>query len=348
MARTAGLSSDEARRVALAAQGFGARRPAKAGAAHVLAVAQRVQAFQIDTVNVVIRAHYLPAYSRLGSYPMGALDQLTNVRHDLIEVRDAHQASYIPVAIEPLLRWRRREPKDAWRGAWRHTIDPGYIAVVTQQVVEQGPIALADLDDPRRRAKEAPSELTIRRKDGKPYAESSLRWGRPSDGKTVLDGLLHEGRLALAGRRGHDRLYDLVERVIPDDVRLAPTPAAADARRHLVARSARSLGVGTLGDLASVFMLKVGETRAAVRDLVAEGGLEEVTVEGWKDTGISRSGGRRAQAGDRGSRPPRSVRLPHVEPRPHRPSLRLRVHVRDLRARAQTPVRVLRPSVPPR
>ena len=274
------LSGDEARRLALAAQGFGARRPAKPAASHLVRLVERVQALQIDTVNVLVRAHYLPAYSRLGPYPMATLDRLTNVTHELVEVRDGHQASYVPVSTVPFLRWRRREEG---RSAWRASVDPAYAAAVEQQVAERGPLGLSDLDDPRRRPKQAPSELLIRRKDGKPYAESSLRWGRPSDGKTVLDGLLREGRLALAGRRGHDRLYDLAERVLPDAVRLPPAPPADDARRELVARSARSLGVATVADLASVFLLKVGETRQAARRLVAEGVLEEVEVDGWKD-----------------------------------------------------------------
>ena len=280
------LSLEEARHLALAAQGFTdrGRRPAKPTATHVRKSATHVGALQIDTVNVLIRAHYLPAYSRLGPYPTRALDRLTNTTHDLIEVRDAHQASYIPVETDPLLRWRRDDPRQQWRKAWRHGIDPGYIDAVEQQVAEHGPLGLSDLDDPKRRPKQAPHELLIRRKDGQPYAESSLRWGRPSDGKTVLDGLLHEGRLALAGRRGPDRLYDLVERVIPDEIRNLPTPTPEDARRELVQLSARSLGIATIADLASVFQLKTGETKPAVNALVADGVLEPVTVEGWKDT----------------------------------------------------------------
>jgi uncharacterized protein YcaQ len=279
------LSRAEARRIALAAQGFVAhhRRPAKPTATQVRKVATTVGALQIDAVNVLIRAHYLPAYSRLGPYPTKALDRLTNVTHELLEVRDAHQASYIPVETEPLLRWRREGDRQQWRSAWRANLDPAYIDAVEQQVAERGPLGLSDLEDARRRPKQAPHELTIRRKDGKPYAESSLLWGRPSDGKTTLDGLLHEGRLALAGRRGPDRLYDLVERVIPDAVRNQPTPPPDDARRELVRLAARSLGVATLADLGSVFQLKVTETRAAVRDLVASGDLEAVAVEGWKD-----------------------------------------------------------------
>ena len=162
------MSNDEARRLSLAAQGFGASPPSSPSSAHVLRVAQRLQALQIDTVNVLVRAHYLPAYSRLGAYPMAALDRLTNIRHDLVEVRDGHQASYVPVATEPLLRWRRNP---AGASAWRRTVDAAYVDAVLQQIVDRGPTSLADLDDPRRRPKLPPCELTIRRRDGQPYAE---------------------------------------------------------------------------------------------------------------------------------------------------------------------------------
>ena len=290
------LSAGEARRLALSAQGFGAPRPAKAGMAHVRAVARRLHALQIDTVNALVRAHYLPLYSRLGTYPVAALDRLTNERHELVETRVGHQASYVPVELTPLLRWRLEEPSQAWRHAWRSGIDPGYVKAVERQVVERGPLALGDLEDPRRREKQKPHELTIRRKDGQPYAESSLAWGRPSDGKTVLDGLLAEGRLALAGRRGAERLYDLVERVVPPSVLAAPSPSPADAQRELVRLSAAALGVATIADLADYFGLKVTPVRAAVRSLADAGVLEEVRVEGWKDAAVLSVGARAPRA----------------------------------------------------
>lgn len=280
------LSARDARRVALAAQGFGEKRAAAPGLPQVRKVARRLHALQIDTVNVLARAHYLPLYARLGPYPLAALDRLTNVTHELVETRVGHQASFVPVEVTPLLRWRVEEPSTQWREAWRRKVDRGYAADVERQVVERGPLALNDLDDPRRREKEAPHELTIRRRDGRPYAASSLAWGRASDGKTVLDGLLAEGRLALAGRRGAERLYDLAERVLPPDVLAAPTPAPADAQRELVRRSASALGVATLADLADYFGLKIAEVRAAVRDLCEEGFLRQVRVEGWKDPAV--------------------------------------------------------------
>lgn len=276
------LSNQEARSIALAAQGLG-KRPAKAGLPQVRQAARRLHALQIDTVNVLVRAHYLPLYSRLGPYPVAALDRLTNDTHELVETRVGHQASFVPADLTPLLRWRTEEPSDEWREAWRRALDPGYIAAVERQVVEQGPLALNDLEDPRRRAKQMPHELAIRRRDGQPYAASSLAWGRPSDGKTVLDGLLAEGTLMLAGRRGAERLYDLPERVLPPAVLAAPTPAPADAKRELVRRSATALGVATVADVANYFGLKVTEARAAIRDLVDDGSIRPARVEGWKE-----------------------------------------------------------------
>jgi uncharacterized protein YcaQ len=280
------LSADEARRIALAAQGLEGsgkareRMPAGAAAPGLAAVrrtAEALQAIQIDSVNVLVRAHYLPLYSRLGPYPMAHLDRLTNDRHELIETRFGHQASYVPVALEPHLRWRREWARQKYRAGWRKTVDAAYVAEVEAQVADRGPLSLRDLDDPRRR----PVPTDLRRLDGRPYAAASLAWHRPSDGKTVLDGLLAEGRLMLAGRRGADRLYDLAERVLPADVLARATPPADESRRELVARSARALGVATVADLAGYFELKIGDTRQAVADLVTAGELDEVAVEGW-------------------------------------------------------------------
>lgn len=275
------LSSAEARRISLAAQGFAGKRPAKPTLPHVRAVARRLHAIQIDTVNVLTRAHHLPIFSRLGPYPVRALDRLTNDLHELVETRVGHQASYVPAELIPLLRWRLEEPTHAWRRAWRERLDPAYVEAVEQQVIEAGPISLRDLEEPRRRPKQPPHELQLRRRDGKPYAASSLAWGNPSDGKAVLDGLLAEGRLTLAGRRGMERLYDLTERVLPASVIDAPTPAPADARRELVRRAAAALGVATTADLANYFLLKTTDVRVAVRDLLAAGAIEEARVEAW-------------------------------------------------------------------
>jgi uncharacterized protein YcaQ len=289
------LSAAEARRVALAAQqldGSGRVRSSSAAAAAALAgrgpslakvrrTATDLLALQIDTVNTLVRAHYLPLYSRLGPYDVRHLDRLTNVTHDLVETRFGHQASYVPVELEPYLRWRG----EAWRRrrplTWRERADAAYVAEVERQVVERGPLALSDLVDARRAPRVTPEEATIRRLDGQPYSATSLLWHRSSEGKTALDGLLAEGRLALAGRRGVERLYDLTERVLPASVRSVATPPVADAVRELVRRSAVAVGVGTVADVAGYFGLLLGDARRALDDLVSSGDVAVVEVEGW-------------------------------------------------------------------
>jgi uncharacterized protein YcaQ len=160
---------------------------------------------------------------------------------------------------------------------------PGFLEAVERTVVERGPVSLKDLEDRGRRAKVKADELHVRRRDGKPYAESSVLWWRPSDGKDALDGLLMDGRLALAGRGpGFERLYDLTERVIPPDVLARPAPSPADATRALVRLASEALGVATPADLANYFGLKVNAVRAVARDLQDNGVLLPAHVEGWK------------------------------------------------------------------
>ncbi|MHB8340241.1 MAG: winged helix-turn-helix domain-containing protein [Mycobacteriales bacterium] len=279
--RASELSAAQARRVALTAQGFAHRARGGRTRKQILQISRRLHALQFDTVNVLVRAHYLPVYSRLGPYPLAILDRLTNETHDLVE-NCTHQASFGPVELEPLLRWRSAEPGNQWSKLWRNRVDPAYVDAVERQVAERGPLTLGDLDDRRRHEKKPATELGLRRRDGQPYAESSLRWHRPSDGKIVFDGLCAEGRLASAGRRGTERLYDLAERVVPAAVREAPTPARQDAQRQLVMLAAPALGVATVADLANYFQLKAADTKVAVRDLVSAGALAEVRVEGWK------------------------------------------------------------------
>lgn len=292
------LSAAEARRIALAAQGLAARPPAKPGITHVRAVAKRLLALQIDSVNVLVRAHYLPVFSRLGPYPRTALDALTNQRHELVEL-DAHQASFVPVELEPLLRFRAS--RSVWSG-WRERMEasrPGYVEAVHRTVVERGPIALGDLDDPGRRPKPKPSELLVRRRDGKPYAESSVAWGRPSDGKVALDGMLSDGPLVLAGRgTGFERLYDLRERVVPGKVRACPTPSEDESKLGLVGMAAQALGVATVNDLAKYFGLKSAAARLAVRKLVDEGRLVQTRVEGWREAAFLSPGAKAPRTAD--------------------------------------------------
>jgi len=267
----ADLSASDARRLALRSLGFGERKPARAGAAHVRATAARLSAIQIDSVNVVARAHYLPTFSRYGPYKMSVLDDLVHAKRELFEYW-GHAACFLPIDMYPLMRWRMANQCDAWASVSRKQKD--YMEAVFREVTERGPMSAG--------------ELSMGGKSTGPW------WGW-SDGKTALELLFRQGRVAVAGRRNFERLYDIPERVFPDAVVRAGTVAAADAKKALLVRAARAMGVGTSKDIAQYFhidawwdRLSVNGRRAPAKtdllfdELVEDGRLERVRVEGWK------------------------------------------------------------------
>jgi hypothetical protein len=270
------LSGAEARRVALAAQRFGRPQPAgQPHLGHVRSLVGALGAVQIDAVNVLVRAHYLPLYARLGPYPRELLDRLVYRRRAAFEYW-GHAASLLPVELHPALRWRMagHAGHKHW-AAFRARVErerPGYLAAVEQEVAQRGPLSFGELTDPARRDQ-----------DHQKYAESTLLWHRWSDGKTALEMLWSQGRLAVAGRRGFERLYDLPERVIPAEVLAAPTPEPALAQRELVRRATVALGVATARDLADYFRLSMAVTRARLRELVEAGTLLPAQVAGWPE-----------------------------------------------------------------
>jgi uncharacterized protein len=267
----ADLSSAEARRLALASLGFGARKPARAGAAHVRATAARLSAIQIDSVNVLARAHYLPTFSRYGPYPGSALDDLAHGRRELFEYW-GHAACFLPLDLYPLMRWRMDNQLDTWSGLSRKQRD--FNEVVYREVAERGPISAG--------------EISIAGKSTGPW------WGW-SKGKEAVELLFQQGRVAIAGRRNFERVYDIPERVFPKAVLEAAPVAPADAKKALIVRAARAMGVGTAKDIAQYFHIEAWWDRrwvdgrrapAAIQplfdDLVEDGRLEQVRVEGWK------------------------------------------------------------------
>jgi uncharacterized protein YcaQ len=265
--RPARLSLPAARRVALAATGFADPRPAGAVTArHLRRVLARTSLLQIDSVNVFARAHLLPPYSRLGGWPTPLLDDLAFRRRELFEYW-GHEASYLPVALHPLLRWRMERAaslEQGWGGPLRVFRDqPGFVDKVLQQVAEKGPVGAGAL------------------RDG-PRAGGS--WWGWDDVKRALEFLFWSGRVTTARRtNGFERLYDLTERVLPADVLALPTPSRQDAQRELVEISARALGVATERDLRDYFRLRPVEARVAVQALAEEGVLLPVDVEGWRE-----------------------------------------------------------------
>src|SRR4051812_31207794 len=179
------VSAAEARRLALASLGFAVRKPARAGAAHVRATAARLGAIQIDSVNVLARAHYLPTFSRYGPYPTAALDDLVHGRRELFEYW-GHAACFLPIDLYPLMRWRMGNQVEAWSDVGRKKL--AYIEAVYRELEARGPMTAG--------------ELTIGGKSTGPW------WGW-SDGKEALELLFWQGRVAVAGRRHFERVYDV-------------------------------------------------------------------------------------------------------------------------------------------
>jgi uncharacterized protein len=270
------LSAAQARRVALAAQGFA--DPAPAGAPTGWAVRRlfdRVGLVQIDSVNVRQRAHYLPLFSRAGPYDTELLDRAAHYAPRRLFEYWGHEASLLPVGLQPHLRWRMaRAADDAWGGMRRIQRDrPELVADVLAEVRARGPVAASEVLAHERPARTGP-------------------WWDWSDVKRAFEWLFWSGQLTSARRRGFERLYDLPERGLPAAVVRAPTPAVEDAQRELVRVAARALGVAAERDLRDYFRLDVADARARVAELVEGGELLEVEVEGWAGPAYLQPGAR--------------------------------------------------------
>nr|WP_240646162.1 crosslink repair DNA glycosylase YcaQ family protein [Georgenia sp. SYP-B2076] len=262
------LTLGQARRIAVAAQGLDRPRPAPGTAtmAHLGRVIDRIGLLQIDSVNVLARAHLLALYSRLGAYDV-ALPERAGGRapRRLVEFW-AHEASFVPPRTYQLLRWRMERYRE--RNHWGRELDhnPGLLAAVRALVAEEGPVT----------ATQVHAALGARR-----GAKEGWGWNW-TPAKHALEHLFDVGEIAVAHRTAQfERAYDLTERVLPPAVLAAPVPAEADAVRELVAIGARAHGIGTQRCLADYFRLPAAATGRAIAELVAEGTLEPVHVRGW-------------------------------------------------------------------
>jgi uncharacterized protein YcaQ len=265
------LAASEARRIALAAQGFAKPRPETAPDWRALRrTIKALGLLQIDSVNVLVRAHYLPLFSRLGPYDRAAFDAKTYRRHPsaLFEYW-AHEASLLPMELQPLLRWRMERAR-RHDGIYNELArfareNAAFVDLTLAEVASRGPIAAAELGESGERRK------------------GSGGWWGWNHGKMALEYLFWAGLVTTATRRGaFERVYDVTERVLPRAVRDAPTPAEADAKRALVKIAAQALGIATAADLRDYFRLSPAGTRRAIAELVESGQLHPVTVKGWQ------------------------------------------------------------------
>ncbi len=274
------LSADDARRLALTAQGFDRARPSSpVDQGHLRRVLDRVALHQIDSVNVLVRAHYLPLFSRLGNYPRELLDAAAWGRRPrrLFEYW-AHEASLLPVELHPLLRWRMARAERG-QGTWSR-MKPyaaerrGEADAMLARIAAEGPLAASDVAATRGRS----------------------GWWEWSDAKHALEYLFWAGRITTATRRGSfERVYDLPERVLPRATLDLPTPAEADAQRSLLERAARALGVATATDLRDYFRLKPADANLRLAELVEAGTLVPVRVHGWPQPAFRHAAARAAR-----------------------------------------------------
>jgi uncharacterized protein YcaQ len=264
--------------VALAAQGFA--EPPLGREVDTRAITTRVVGraglIQIDSVNVLQRAHYLPAFSRLGPYDTDLLDRLSHRAPRRLFEYWGHEASLVPVELQPHLRWRMaRAHDDAWGGMRRIATErPDLVAAVLDDVRERGPLTAAQLahhDEPR---------------------GAKGPWWDWSDVKRALEFLFWSGAVTSARRRRFERLYDVPERVLPKEVVATPTPLEDEAQRTLLRTAAACMGVATASDLRDYFRIPAADARPRIAELVEAGDLLPVAVEGWSQDAFLAPGAR--------------------------------------------------------
>jgi uncharacterized protein YcaQ len=262
------LTAGEARRIALAAQGFGAPRPdGPVAKRQILKLIERLGVVQIDSVNVVSRTHYLPAFSRLGAYPRALLEEVAWGKPRPLFEYWAHEASLLPLNRQPLFRWRMQDARDGvgiWKGVARFRRERAdFVERVLNEIATRGPLSASEL------------EMGHKGEGG---------WWGWSDAKRAVEGLFWTGELTTATRRGtFERVYGLPEKVLPRAIMSLPTPPRGEAQRELYRIAIRAMGVATAKDLRDYFRMPVEGAKARLAELVEDGSLLPVAVKGWRE-----------------------------------------------------------------
>jgi len=260
------LSIADARRIALAAQGFDTARPkTKATERQVDALISRLGVIQIDSVNVLVRSQELPLFARLGNHDRNAIPRATEAQK-LFEYW-GHEAAHLPVDLHPLFRWKMNAARTGKVTHWGLTSfyeeNKAFVKRTLKHVTTNGPTTSR--------------ELSTR-------TEKKGTWWDWDEAKVALEYLFLTGQLMSRGR-GTDfaRIYDTPERVLPQRVFDAATPSERDARKQLLVRSAIAQGVATASDLADYYRQKPASVKPLIAELLEEGELRAVAVDGWTE-----------------------------------------------------------------
>ena len=258
------ISAATARRAALSAQGFGGAKPAGTiGKRHGRKLFDQIGLIQVDSVNVLVRSQELPIFARLGPHSRDLLPSM--IRSNELFEYWAHEASLLPVGMHHLFRWKMTPDSRKWQSVQQLAKDhPGYVESVLAEVVDRGPLAAGELSDA-----------------GGPKRGSWWDW---SKGKVALEYLFWSGQIT-SRRRPHnfEREYALPQVFIPAEELARPAPSEQDAWKELLSLASRHHGIGTAKDLCDYYRLNFTKSRPLIGELVEEGRLLPVTVEGWKE-----------------------------------------------------------------
>lgn len=253
------FSIDDARKIALSAQGFTEPRPSNdsVSLADFERVMRRLNIVQVDSVNVLIRAQYMPFFSRLGPYPLEMLHRYAYEERNVYEY-SVHEASLIPMRHVPMIRHRMAEWKP-WR-RWAELMEnrPNVLTSTIADIESRGPLAVSDIQD-----------------KGERYGH----WGTTT-AKLVLETMLSRGKLAVSDRVNSARRYDLFERVVPDATADESPSTSEEAHRDMMKLAVVSLGIGTVADCADYYRIKRTDAKNAIEVLVERGEVERARVEG--------------------------------------------------------------------
>jgi len=273
------LSSTQARKVALRAQGLDKRNFDNAGSRvssyQLVQMIHRMGALQIDAINTVVRSHYLPLYSRLGPYDCDLLDQkvflpkLQAPRHRKTFEYWGHECSLLPIELFPNFRWRMDDAREG-RGIYKQLAryakaNRPYLETVKAKIADSGPLTVRDFGDSARKP-------------------GMWEWG---PAKLALEYLFWSGELSSVGRNGFQRVYDLSERAIPDHLLQSDPLSRSDAQKNLLLLAAKALGVGTAADLRDYFRLSAKDANPLVEQLLEQGELVRCEVENWSQSAFA-------------------------------------------------------------